>query len=206
MDEYMKWLPVFTKIQNDWYEKSDPKMSCHDVTHHMRVWRSAKEVGKNYEHDPEILLAACMLHDISAHRSDLYFDESKTQVNDAMLAEGVLREVGFPKEKIHPVIECIRWHGSDPSYAEKRTTIEGKLLCDADKLEALGPIGISRIFSALVNRGFTIHEIVEKYHDNGKLERKYNAICLPEFKDLAEEDYKYSKKFFADLAKTLELV
>ena len=63
----------------------------------------------------------------------------------ADMAEKILRDYGYSQERIDKICYCIRMH----SYSKKLTpsTLEGKILQDADRLDALGAIGIARTFS-----------------------------------------------------------
>ena len=178
-------------------------MHCHDASHHLRVWELAESVADNYPVDKEVLIAACLLHDISAQRAEL--DHTKSQQNDARIAEEVLIKVNFPVGKIPLVVDAILNHSSNPEFKERRRSMEAKILCDADKMDCLGAMGVTRIFSALITRGKSIKEIVELYHGK-KIKQKYEAISLSEFKDRAEKEYLYTQEFFQKLARELKLL
>lgn len=116
----------------------------HDLEHIMRVYRNAEFIGKREGADMEILLAAALLHDIVVYPKGSA-KTTKSADDSADLAEKILHGYGWPKEKIERTSYCIRTH----SYSKNLfpTTLEGKILQDADRLDALGSIGIARTFS-----------------------------------------------------------
>ncbi len=122
-------------------EGRDP---AHDFQHIMRVYRNAEFIGRREGADMEILLAAALLHDLVVYPKGSS-KTSKSADDSADLAEKILREYGWPKDKIERASYCIRTH----SYSKRLVpaTLEGKILQDADRLDALGAIGIARTFS-----------------------------------------------------------
>ncbi|MGI0029358.1 MAG: HD domain-containing protein [Nitrososphaera sp.] len=122
-------------------EGRDP---AHDFQHIMRVYRNAEFIGRREGADMEILLAAALLHDLVVYPKGSS-KTSKSADDSADMAEKILREYGWPKDKIERACYCIRTH----SYSKRLVpaTLEGKILQDADRLDALGAIGIARTFS-----------------------------------------------------------
>lgn len=116
----------------------------HDFEHIMRVYRNAEFIGSREGADMEILLAAALLHDIVVYPKGSS-KSAKSADDSADLAEKILRTYGWPKERINRASYCIRTH----SYSKHivPATLEGKILQDADRLDALGAIGIARTFS-----------------------------------------------------------
>ena len=119
---------------------------AHDFEHVQRVYRNAEIISKKEEGaDLDIVLAAALLHDLvvypkGSRRTNHSADES------ADLAKKILSEYKYyPVEKIEKVVYAIRTH----SYSKQLipSTLEGKILQDADRLDAIGAIGIARTFS-----------------------------------------------------------
>lgn len=126
---------VKKRIQND---------PAHDYSHIMRVCKNAQTIAIHEKADPRLVLAASLLHDIVHYpKSD---KRSKTSsAKSARLAEKILARHGFTKKEILTISNAIRDH----SYSRNKTptTLVGKILQDADRLDALGAIGIARTFS-----------------------------------------------------------
>jgi uncharacterized protein len=119
---------------------------AHDFQHILRVYKNAEMISKQEESvDLDIVLAAALLHDLV-----VYPKGSSKTINSAddsaEIAKKILLEYkNYPREKIEKVADIIRMH----SYSKKLipSTLEGKILQDADRLDAIGAIGIARTFS-----------------------------------------------------------
>lgn len=118
--------------------------SAHDFQHIMRVYKNAKLIGRKEGADMEILLPAVLLHDLIVYPKGSS-KTSKSADDSADLAEKWLHSYGCSQKKIDKISYCIRTH----SYSKKLVplSLEGKILQDADRLDALGAIGIARTFS-----------------------------------------------------------
>jgi len=118
---------------------------AHDFEHVQRVYRNAEMISKEEGADLDIVLPAAVLHDLVVYpkgsgKTKQSADES------ADIAKKILSEYKyFPTDKIEKVVYSIRIH----SYSKKLipSTLEGKILQDADRLDAIGAIGIARTFS-----------------------------------------------------------
>lgn len=140
------------QISSDMLEKVKKKVAkmlegrdpAHDFEHIMRVYRNAEFIGKREGAEMEVLLAAALLHDIVVYPKGSS-KTAKSADDSADLAEKILQEYGWPKERIDRTCYCIRTH----SYSKRLipATLEGKILQDADRLDALGAIGVARTFS-----------------------------------------------------------
>lgn len=122
-------------------EERDP---AHDFQHIIRVYKNAELIGHREGANMEILLPAVLLHDLVVYPKGSA-KTSKSADDSADLAEKLLRSYGYSQDKIDRISYCIRTH----SYSKRLVpaTLEGKILQDADRLDALGAIGIARTFS-----------------------------------------------------------
>jgi uncharacterized protein len=117
-------------------------------SHQPRLYKLAAELAENRFFDEEVLYAAAWLHDLGVfigHRPEDLLELAKwDNVAYAIKkAPEILKQFGFPEEKIPAVLETIRTHL--PSTVP--TSFEGILLCDADILEQLGAISVLRTVS-----------------------------------------------------------
>ncbi len=122
-------------------EGQDP---AHDFQHVMRVYKNAELIGSKEGAIMRILLPSVLLHDIIVYRKGS--DNSEMSSDDsAHLAEKILQRHGYTQHEIEKISYCIRTH----SFSKRLTpaSLEGRVLQDADRLDALGAIGIARTFS-----------------------------------------------------------
>ena len=116
-----------------------PYDPCHDVHHVERVARNAALLARAEGADAEVCVAAAWLHDLD-----------RAGAKDPLeAARAHLDAVGASKEFAERVLEAVERH-KDKSFAPggvRPRSLEAAVLSDADKLEAIGAIGIARAFS-----------------------------------------------------------
>ena len=118
--------------------------SAHDFDHIMRVYKNAQQIIKKEKVNETLVLSAVLLHDVvSFPKSDKRSKNSS--IESAKKAKTILKKYDFTSDEITIVCDAISEH----SFSQKKTpkTIEGKILQDADRLDALGAIGIARVFA-----------------------------------------------------------
>ncbi|MEM0372257.1 MAG: HD domain-containing protein [archaeon] len=121
-------------------EKELRKNGDHDYSHTMRVYANAMKIAKKEKCDPEIVALASLLHDISegeGHRMH--------HLSSAKRAREILTELKCPERVISGVERAVLAHRF--SMPPEPSTIEAKIVQDADRLDALGAVGIARCFS-----------------------------------------------------------
>ena len=117
---------------------------AHDFDHIMRVYKNAQQIIKKEKVNEKLVLSAVLLHDIvSFPKSDKRSKNSS--IESAKKAKIILKKYDFTSDEITIVCDAISEH----SFSQKKIpkTIEGKILQDADRLDALGAIGIARVFA-----------------------------------------------------------
>ena len=136
-------MSVINSISND-VKKIIENDSAHDFEHIMRVYKNAKKLCKQEKVNEKLVLCAVLLHDIVSYpKSDKRSKNSS--IDSAKKAIIILKRYGFTENEITIISDAIREH----SFSQKKTpkTIEGEILQDADRLDALGAIGIARVFA-----------------------------------------------------------
>ena len=136
-------MSVINSISND-VKKIIENDSAHDFEHIMRVYKNAKKLCKQEKVNEKLVLCAVLLHDIISYpKSDKRSKNSS--IDSAKKAKTLLKRYDFTENEITIISDAIRDH----SFSQKKTpkTIEGKILQDADRLDALGAIGIARVFA-----------------------------------------------------------
>jgi uncharacterized protein len=136
-------MDVIDSLKNEVYDLMIND-SAHDFEHVMRVFKNAQNICKKENANEKLVLSAVLLHDIiSYQKSD---KRSKlSSIKSAEESKKILKKFNFTKEEIKIVSDAIRDH----SFSRHKipVTIEGKILQDADRLDAIGAIGIARVFA-----------------------------------------------------------
>lgn len=119
--------------------------AAHDLAHSDRVWSLARNiaVGEGVELTP-VLLCAAYLHDLVALPKD-HPKRDKAAMMSATAAGPVMQALGLTPTEIARTRHAIEAHSH--SAAAPANSMEAKILRDADRLEALGAIGIARCFA-----------------------------------------------------------
>ena len=117
---------------------------AHDFEHIMRVYKNAKKICKQEKVNEKLILSAALLHDIVSYpKSD---KRSKmSSLESAKKSKQILKKYDFSKEEIVIISDAIYDHSFSQNKVPR--TLEGRILQDADRLDALGAIGIARVFA-----------------------------------------------------------
>ena len=117
---------------------------AHDFEHTMRVYKNAQKICRKEKLNQKLVLSAALLHDIVSYpKSD---KQSKmSSIETAKKSKKILEKFNFSKEEITIISDAIRDHSFSQNKIPK--TLEGQILQDADRLDALGAIGIARVFA-----------------------------------------------------------
>jgi len=135
-------------------EEFDSKGAAHDYWHLYRVWRLAKHIASKEEGvDMLVLELAALLHDVGDWKLTDDGQDDIGQVGKWLKSQGVGKDV------IENVQDSIRNTGFRHSLdGVKLVKIEAQIVHDADKLDALGAIGIARAFDFGGSKGKIIHD------------------------------------------------
>lgn len=108
----------------------------HDIQHVERVLRAALMIAQGMPLDQDVLIAACLLHDIGRERGG---DHAKV---GAKMAYDFLLGLGWEEARAAHCRDCIATHRYRGD--SRPATIEAQVLFDADKLDVSGAIGVAR--------------------------------------------------------------
>ncbi|MCC2677451.1 MAG: hydrolase [Pseudobdellovibrio sp.] len=116
----------------------------HDILHVDRVVKMAEKIAKAESADLEVVLPAAYLHDcVYISKADPRRSQASTLSADK--AVQLLREWNYPEEKLQAVHAAIAAHSFSAGIAAK--SLEAQVVQDADRLDAVGAIGIARCFA-----------------------------------------------------------
>jgi uncharacterized protein len=125
-------------------EKLSSDITGHDFWHVQRVRNLAVAIARQEGADTEIVEAAALLHDVFRPEEHAQGVLHVGETAQAYMRD-LLHRVQFPREKIPAVLSCVEVHehyafAGDPPTAD----LEARILQDADRLDAMGAIGIAR--------------------------------------------------------------
>lgn len=168
--------------------------SGHDFDHTLRVYHMATRLAIEEGADMQIVQLAALLHDVDDRKLSPETYEGKLR------AVNFLKENGLENEKIQEIIDIIS-RISFSAQLPPPESIEGKCVRDADRLDAIGAIGIARTFAYGGSRGRRMHdpEGVDKnssiQHFYDKLLRLKDTIHTPAGRRMAEERDRFMRQF-----------
>jgi uncharacterized protein len=133
----------------EFYPEDDP---VHGFSHVLRVYKLAEFIAQEEGADLNIVRAAVLLHDIEGD-----IDVRKNHhLAAADFAEKVLLKENWEREDIDAVTHCIRAHRYRNNEEEPQT-LEAKVLFDADKIDAIGAVGVARAVSYAIRAGMDVY-------------------------------------------------
>lgn len=145
----------------------------HDMDHINRVVCNAKKIQKHEGGNLFIILAGALLHDVMDDKLVSNPEKSRYELrlffNENQLSEST-------QEHIFEVIDNVSFSHQLENKEEVPLTIEAKIVQDADRLDALGAIGIGRTF----------------YYGGRKGHKMYDVNILPR-KNMSKEDYRVNQ-------------
>lgn len=126
--------------------------SGHDYYHTIRVYKLATEIAKQENADANIVQLAALLHDVDDIKLSPQTHNTKKNAVDFMTANKVDADI---IDIVCKIIDEVSFAGIDSVVP---STIEGKCVQDADRLDAIGAIGIARTFAYGGSRGRKIYD------------------------------------------------
>lgn len=131
--------------------------ASHDFAHIERVLKNAEEIlQQESAANGEIVRLAVLLHDI---------DDAKYQTAGQLTASNILQTIGASDDLSQQVLACIESVSFSGGNAKELTSIDGAIVRDADRLDAIGAIGIARAFAFGGARGRKLYDMSETARD-----------------------------------------
>jgi uncharacterized protein len=188
--------------------------AAHDFDHVLRVAAMADRIALAEGADRDIVRAAALLHDIGLDKG-----RAGHETSAARRATEILHEQGYDEIFCNAVAHAIESHrfrlGPTPQ------TLEARVLFDADKLDAIGAIGVARAFAFGAHRGQKLwgvvppdyvdqpagadpnqHTAVHEFHV--KLSKIKDRLFTTTGKLIAEERHAFMVKFYEQLDREVQ--
>jgi uncharacterized protein len=167
---------------------------AHKFDHLIRVLANARIIAGAYpQADMEILTLAVLLHDVDQP----YDDKANHVATSAAAAEQILAELSYPPARTELVLQAIREHSTETIARSRPSSIEARILFDADKIDGLGSFGILRVFALSQQLGRSIPDSIAWYRR--KIEVARMNLQTPEGREIAHRRLLLVESFLADL-------
>ncbi len=194
----------------------DGARGSHDWEHTLRVFKLCRRLGSKEGVDMDVLLVAAYLHDISRGFQDASNGAVCHAQKGVEMAIPIVSALPLTEKRKENIVHCIRSHRFRGNYAPQ--TIEAKVLFDADKLDAIGAVGVARAFLFAGEVGARLHnpkinvEEAAPYSkdDTGyreyrvKLSKIRDRILTKSGRKLADERHDFMEQFFKRFIKEYE--
>ena len=212
--EPIQWQQRFESWLDEHHASDD---SAHDISHFRRVWMTARKIMIHHQADPLVVLTACYFHDIVSLPKN-HPERSQSSRLAACKTRDILHRdfPDFPSERFAAVEHAIEAHSFSAGIAPQ--SIEAKIVQDADRLEALGAIGLARVFAVSGGLGVALFDAEDPFADARSLDDRAFALDhfqtkllrLPDTmqtdvgRDLAQHNADFLVHFMAKLSAELQ--
>ncbi|MBQ1835215.1 MAG: HD domain-containing protein [Oscillospiraceae bacterium] len=162
----------------------------HDFNHSIRVYENARNIAAGYPAcDRLVVSLAALLHDVDDHK---LFSTENNQNARAFLQSQSVRQDEI--ERICTVINAVSF---SKNRGKRPESLEGQIVQDADRLDAIGAIGIARTFAFGGKNGRSIESSLQHFHD--KLLLLKDEMNTEEAKRIAEIRHSYMEGFLTEM-------
>ncbi len=176
------------------------KDDIHGFSHVKRVYDLCLKLGKKLNANLSVLQIAALLHDIGrTHEKNITNNIKNHAELSAEIASEFLQSQAFSlsQEEHERIIHCIRSHSF--SNNSNPQTLEAKILSDADKLDALGAIGLYRTIGFTIQNHGGIDQVIN--HLENKIMKLKDLLYLDISKRIAEERQQIILNFYNQIKK-----
>ena len=161
----------------------------HGPEHALRVYRSALLIAETEpEADKQIVALGALLHDADDHK--LFHTENNANTRRFLEEQGVAQET---EDRICEAINAVSF---SQNKGKRPGTIEGKIIQDADRLDAIGAVGIARTFAYGGKHGRTPEGSIGHFYE--KLLLLKDLMNTEKAREMAEERHVFMEQFLQE--------
>ena len=161
----------------------------HGADHTMRVYHNAQKIMEAYpEADTFIVSLSALLHDADDHK----LFNTENNLNARLFME----KNDLPPDTIEQICKTKNSVSFSKNRGRSPETLEGKIVQDADRLDAIGAIGIARTFAYGGNAGRPLEDSIKHFYD--KLLLLKNEMNTEAAKDIAQKRHEYMTGFLEE--------
>ena len=163
----------------------------HGFDHTMRVYRNAMEIAREEDCDRQIVALAALLHDAD--------DPKLFSTADNANARAFLNSHGADEEMTERILAAVNAVSFSKNRDRKPDTVEGQIVQDADRLDAIGAIGIARTFAYGGGHGRGLEDSIGHFHE--KLLLLTDLMNTLTAKSMAAERHRFMLDFLREWAR-----
>lgn len=168
----------------------------HDAAHSIRVYKNALVIlDKEPSCDRTVVLLAAILHDADDHKLCNNVNNKNTR--------SFLARKGISDDLIEEIVRTINSVSFSKNRGKRPETLEGKIVQDADRLDAMGAIGIARTFAYGGEHGRSIEESVQHFYD--KLLLLKDELNTETAKEIAAKRHAFLEAYLAELKEEIQV-
>ena len=171
------------------YATADQSVA-HRMDHIERVLANAQIIADHFpDADLELLTLAVLLHDVTSP-----FNRKEEHVELSMnTAREILMEIDYPPDRTERVLAIMAEHSTERLKTGNLSSVEARILFDADKIDGLGPCGIARVFALFGQRGYPPPFAISWYRK--KIETSLSNIKTDPGRKMMMERLPYAEDF-----------
>ncbi|PKH12474.1 phosphohydrolase [Pseudomonas sp. 43NM1] len=128
---------------------------AYDLSHLQRVWHNVRLIQAQEGGDLPVMLAATLLHDCVAVEKNSPLRSQASRLA-AEKASALLTSLDWPAAEVSAVNHAIEAHSFSANITP--TTLEAKIVQDADRLDSLGMLGVARTFYTAGRMGSALYD------------------------------------------------
>ncbi len=169
----METVEKYTQAMFEFIEKEMIQDPAHDINHVKRVVKTARNLCAQENAKLEVVLPAAYLHDCFTFAKN-HPERSKSSVVAADKAIEFLTSIRYPTQYLDAIHHAIVAH----SYSANITpqTLEAQIVQDADRLDALGAIGIARCLQVSTNFGASLYSSDDPFCETREFDDKNYTV------------------------------
>ncbi|MBO4819057.1 MAG: HD domain-containing protein [Firmicutes bacterium] len=167
----------------------------HGADHSLRVCRNAMAIAEKEQGcDREVVMLAALLHDADDYK--LFATENNAN------ARAFLLENGVASDRTEDICRAINSVSFSHNKGKAPDTLEGKIVQDADRLDAIGAVGVARTFAFGGQHGRPLEDSVKHFYDKPLLLK--DLMNTDAAKEIAEERHAFLENFLRQIEKELQ--
>jgi len=191
---------ILSKVRTFAYNNSE-KNDIHGFEHVERVLKLSSEIGTVLNANLLVIKIAALLHDVGRYVKKDNKVRNHAEIS-AEIAENFIIKNNFniAIKDVENILHCIRAHSFSNDLEPK--TLEAKILSDADKLDALGAIGLYRTIGFTIKEFGGIEQVI--HHLENKILKLKEMIYLDYSKQIAEKRDEIIRDFYSQIKKEIK--